>query len=115
MSNTKRPDGDLCLVVQGLGHVPAMKNKKRIFNGRLITEPKTQKWMASCVSSFVSQLQCAFQTSDEETSTDAWLLFAIASLPPDDNWKNLPLIQIQAEIVEKGQEGAIIQLERICP
>tara|TARA_Y100000401_G_scaffold92087_2_gene78106 strand:+ start:11354 stop:11704 length:351 start_codon:yes stop_codon:yes gene_type:complete len=115
MSSMKKLGEDLLLVVQGLGHVPAMKNKKRIFNGRLITDPKCQKWMASCVSSIVSQLHAASRTSDEETWTDASLQSAIALLPPDDNWKNLPVIQIEAERVPKGQEGALIRLERISP
>ena len=66
--------------------------------------------MASCVSSIVSQLHAASRTSDEETWTDASLQFAIALLPPDDNWKNLPVIQIEAERVPKGQEGALIRL-----
>jgi hypothetical protein len=115
MSNTKKHDDDLWLVVQGQGHVPAMKNKKRIFNGRLVTDPKCQRWMQACMSSFASQLHSAFRTSEGATSTVPWQLYAIASLPPDDNWKVMPEIMIRAEKVEKGEEGALIHIEKISP
>tara|TARA_R110002020_G_scaffold13719_8_gene49170 strand:+ start:15 stop:365 length:351 start_codon:yes stop_codon:yes gene_type:complete len=115
MSNTMKLDDDLLLTVKGLGHVPSLKNRKRIARGRLITDPKVQKWMANCVSSFVSQLRSNFQTTDDATSTGDWLRSSIASLPADDNWKILPQIQVQAEKVDKGDEGAVILLEKISP
>ena len=111
----RQPDSGLQLVVAGMGHVPAFKNRKRIARGQLITDPKVQKWMANCVSSFVSQLHSSSLTTDDATSTGQPLQFSIASLPHDDNWKVLPEVHVRGVKVEKGEEGAQILIEKISP
>jgi hypothetical protein len=60
-------------------------------------------------------LKSKFQTGDDATSTDAWLQYAIASLPQDDNWKIIPSICVHVKVVPKGEEGATITLEKISP
>ena len=104
---------EITLVIKDMGHVPAFKNKKRIMRGRLITDPRAQKWMSLCVSSFKSQLRRLFQTSDGATSTGQWQLSAMSSLPYDDNWKAIPQICVSVRQVEKGEQGAIIRLKKI--
>ena len=116
MSNCKHTTPDeIVLVIKGLGHIPAFKNKKRIMRGRLITAPRAQKWMKQCVSSFISQLKYMFQTGDAATSTGHWRQLAIASLPPDDNWKVIPKMTISVKVVPKGEEGGTVTLTRISP
>lgn len=106
---------EITLVIKDMGHVPAFKNKKRIMRGRLITDPRAQKWMSLCVSSFKSQLRRLFQTSDGATSTECWQRSAMLSWPRDDNWKVMPRITISVRQVEKGEEGAIVTLTKISP
>ena len=111
----KNTSDELVLVVQGVGHVPAYKNRKRIFRGRITTDPPVQRWMTQVTSSFISQLESLFQTKEGETSTGHWLHSSIAALPADDNWKCLPSMCVSVEIVPKGEEGAVITLEKISP
>jgi hypothetical protein len=34
-------------------------------------------------------------------------------LPPDDNWKVIPKEYVEARVVPKGEEGAIIELTKL--
>lgn len=104
---------DIHLQISGMGHCPAFKNKKMIARGRLITQPKVRQWMAKATKAMCCQLKCLFQTTDAETSTGAWQQSAIASLPSDDNWKEIPLKVIRVRKVDKGHEGVLITLRKI--
>ena len=116
MNNSKNTTPDeIVLGVKGLGHIPAFKNKKRIMRGRLITDPRAQKWMKECVSSFTSQLRRMFQTGDDATSTGCWQRSAIASLPSDDNWQQMSRLTISVKEVPKGEEGGTVTLTKISP
>jgi len=106
-------EGELCLTIKGMGHVPAFKNRKRIVGKMLITEPKIQRWMKSAVSSLYLQLKSLYRTSGGGTSTVPWQQLAICSLPYDDNWKAIPEISIRVRRVPKGDEGAILTLTKI--
>ena len=108
-------NGELTLVIKGLGNCPAFKNKKIIAGKRLITAPKARQWMESAVSSLYSQLKCLYQTSGDATSTAHWQQSAMSLLPYDDNWKAIPEITVKVRVVEKGEEGAIIRLTKISP
>ena len=103
----------LVIVIRGIGHVPAFKNKKIIAGKRLITAPKARKWMEQATASIVSQLNSLCQTRDDATSTEPWQQSATALLPQDDNWKVIPRIKVTARVVPKGDEGAIITLTRL--
>jgi len=111
--NSTPTSDKLVIVIQSIGHVPAFKNKKIIVGKRLITAPKARKWMEQATASIVSQLKSLCQTEDDATSTEPWQLSAIALLPQDDNWKMLPRIKVTARVVPKGDEGAIITLQRL--
>ena len=113
--NSPNTSESTVLQIRAVGHVPAHKNKKRIMRGRLITEPKIQKWMTNCVNSFVSQLKSKYPTCESETSMAACLQSSIASLPHDDNWKIIPSFCVSVKMVPKGEEGATIILEKISP
>jgi len=111
--NSMTTSDKLVIVIQSIGHVPAFKNKKIIAGKRLITAPKARKWMEQATASIVSQLKSLCQTDDDATSTVPWQHSAIALLPQDDNWKVLPRIKVTARVVPKGDEGAIITLQRL--
>lgn len=96
-----------------MGHCPAFKNKKRIFRGRLVTEPKTRRWMEEATKVMYSQLKSQFQTKGGETSTESWQQRAICSLPSDDCWTQIPMKIIYVESVPKGDEGLEISLRKI--
>ena len=103
----------LDILIHGIGHVPAFKNKKIIAGKRLITHPKCKKWMEEAIDSITSQLKYLCQTDDEETSTEHWRQSAIALLPQDDAWKFIPEINVKVRRVRKGDEGALITLTEL--
>ena len=105
--------GSLDIIIRGIGHVPAFKNKKIIAGKRLITAPKARKWMDLCAKAIYSQLKCLYQTEEDATSTGRWQQYAIASWPSDDNWQQIPEITVKVRRVAKGDEGAIIRLIKI--
>ena len=111
--NSTLSNGELVLRISGLGHVPAFKNKKMIARGRLITQPKVKKWMADAVNSICFQLHSLCQTDDAAISTEDWRQSAIALLPPDDNWRVIPGEYVEAKMVAKGEEGAIIRIKKL--
>lgn len=105
----------ITLEIKGLGHVPSFKNMKRICGNRLITNPKAKKTMDRIKASFALQLRSAFQTTGFATSTVDLQQFLTACVPRDDCWQVIPEITVRAVKVPKGQEGAVITIERISP
>ena len=103
----------LDILIRGIGHVPAFKNKKIIAGKRLITHPKCKKWMEEAINSIISQLKYLCQTEGDVTSTEPWQQSAIALLPQDDAWKFIPKITVTIKVVRKGEEGANIKLTKI--
>lgn len=110
MNNTK-PSWPVRLHVKGLGHVPSFKNSKMLTRGRLITNPKKQKWMDQCIASFELQLMSLCQTREGGTSTAALQRFLTASLPQDDAWLFVPELKVKAEQAATHDEGALITIE----
>jgi len=104
-----------CVVmrIRDLGHCPAFKNKKIIARGRLITAPKARKWMEEATKAMYSQLCSLFQTTGGGTTTEPWQQSAIASLPSDDCWQQIPMTTIRVKKVPKGEEGVIVILKKI--
>jgi hypothetical protein len=97
------------LVVQGISSVPSFKNSKMLARGRLITDPKKQKWMDRCIQSFLSQLCSGFRTTAIETQTALCPPCWIAScMPFDDSVKHIKRIEVTVVKVPKGEEGAEI-------
>lgn len=105
----------LVIAIRGIGHVPAFKNKKIICGKRLITAPKARQWMELATKDMLSQLKSLFQTEGDATSTEPWQQSAMSSWPQDDNWQQIPLIQVKVRTVKKGDEGAIVTLTKISP
>jgi len=104
----------IILAVRNQGHVPSFKNNKMLVRGRLITDPKKQKWMQRCIQSFESQLFLLTRTTAAGTLTDNSLRSLIASsLPLDDSHQWIPEIKIEAVQLEMGHEGAVIIIEPI--
>lgn len=102
------------LAVKNQGHIPSFKNKKRIARNRLITDPKTRKWMDGCIQSFESQLFLKSQTIAGVTSMVAPpLSLIVSSLPLDDSRQWISELLIVSEVVPRGEEGAEITIEKI--
>jgi len=102
------------LSIRGLDHVVSFKNSKMIARGRLITDPKKQKWMERCTLSFEHQLRSEFQTRGIEITTGPSALSLIALLLPlDDSRKWIPKHSADTQLVSKGEEGADILIEVI--
>lgn len=120
-NSSKCNDGAIRIVIQGLGHVPAKKNSKAIVPGkgkrksRLITKPEYQQWIQRCTHAIVSQLFSGIQTSVGEMSMADSAQFLMSLLPSDDNWVEVEIGFVRGEKVDKGQEGAVVIIERNQP
>ena len=102
------------LSIRGLGSAPSFKNSKMIARGRLITDPKKQKWMERCTLSFEHQLRSEFRTRGIEITTGPSALSLIALLLPlDDSRKWIPEHSVNTQQVSKGEEGADILIEAL--
>lgn len=115
----------LILEIKGLGPVVSFKNSKVLITkgkgGRplprpmLVTKAEYKRQMQKIVDSFVSQLLCASRTISGGTGTAQWRRSLIVlSLPADDSLNDLPEIHLKVERVEKGDEGALIEIQRIA-
>ena len=94
--------------------MPSFKNGKMLARGRLITDPKKQKWMEKAAASFASQLLSLFQTGDQGTLTAQSARCLIPTcLPLDDDleWIGVPCGSWRR--VKQGEEGAIVEIEQI--
>ena len=105
----------ITLAVRNQGHVPSFKNKKRSNkSGNVYTEPKTKRWMDACIQSFESQLFCISRINDSATSTVPHLRsLIVSSLPLDDSRQWIPELHVYCEEVDKGEEGAVIIIEKL--
>lgn len=119
-TSVSQPSEPIRLLVQGLGHVPSFKNRKRAIldsntgKMRTLTEPKAKQWMARCTDSFVLQLISKSLTIDAGTSTECSPRSLIArSLPRDDSLQWIPEIHVTCQNVDKGHEGAEILIEQL--
>jgi len=101
-------------LVRWIGPVPAMKNNKMIARGRLITNPKRQKWMEKCIEAFASQLLFGIPIKENETLTAQRVRSWIASnMPAKDSRQWIPQLYVEAVDCAKGEEGATITIDRI--
>lgn len=113
----------ICLLIQGMGHVGSFKNQKtpipyRTRSGKIayrpMTRPKYKKWMEAVITSFVSQLSGLYPTAEGETYGECRRrLLTASSLPLDDSLDWMIPGQQDVRFVNKGEEGAIIIIEKI--
>lgn len=115
----------LTLEIRGLGPVVSFKNSKVLLvknpktgeplkRPMLVTKGSYKKQMRKIVESFVAQLLCASQTVNGGTGTAQLRRYLTASLlPADDSLSDIPEFHVYTEYVEEGQEGAIIEIQRI--
>lgn len=107
------------LVLQGLGHVPSFKNKKRAIldhntgQMRTLTDKKTKLWMQRATHSFASQLRYGSVITEVATLTAPSPPSSIVSFPLDDSFQWIPEIHVKALAVCRGSEGCRITIERI--
>lgn len=104
----------IVLKVEGLGHVPSMKNSKMLTRGRLITKPEYQEWIARCIRSFESQLASLLATGEAGMLTGP----SPQSLMPwlsrfDDSVQWIISEHCEVMTVDKGDEGAIVVMEEL--
>jgi hypothetical protein len=129
VKNPLPPQPTLKLEIRGCGHIVSFKNTKMILpaqiekgTGRvlrramLITDPKKQILMRQYEACIESALYSAFQTAGGETGTGQSLLSWIASCVfVDDSLDQIPESDgYRVERVEKGDEGAVIEITRIA-
>lgn len=115
MSSIKHEPPSYVLGIHGLGHVPSMKNSKMIVTKprvRLMTKPEYQKWMKKCEDSLLSQLRSLYQIFEEGMPMGLSARSWIASyVPLDDSVNHIRKIQVEVKAVDKGEEGAVVQIE----
>lgn len=109
------------LEIKGLGHIVSFKNTKQIaFNRKtkrnfIMTNPRKKEQMEGIIRSFVSQLRGAFPIAERGTDGEWPKPSQIASFAPLDDSLDWTLPGEQhLERVQKGEEGAIIKVERIA-
>ena len=84
------------------------KNRKRIFRGHLVTEPKVKQHMEEMADGFLSQLRSVLETGDAATWTDAQRRSWIHSnLPADDCWTCIPHLELRGSM-DKSNIGCTI-------
>jgi hypothetical protein len=87
------------------------KNGQKYRCPTLIAKPERQKWMKEAIQLMTSQLQSVSQTTAAGTSTATCLQSLTAwSKQFDDSRQWMPRILLQVEVVDKGQEGADIDI-----
>lgn len=95
-------------------HVPSFKNKKMLAHGKLITDPKKQKWMEECTRSFMSQLLFLYPITENETATVERLRSWIASSTPEtDSCRYLTACSWRFTKTVAGLEHASIEITRV--
>jgi len=102
------------LVVLGIGNVPSFKNSKMIARGRLITDPKKQRWMAVAAVVLESRLRSFFRIRGTEIQTEPQALSWIASwIPLDDSVEWIGELCVNWRRVKKGEEGFEMTIEKL--
>ena len=82
--------------------------------GRLITDPKKQKWMQQAAECFESQLRYWCQTNGIEIQTAQQQPSLIAgSWPLDDSTAWIGQLCVTWQKVNNGEEGAIVEFSKI--
>lgn len=113
MNNFEHGKRSVLLQTRG-SHVPSFKNSKLLTKGRLITNPRNQKWMEECIQVFSSQLICSCPMSENETVTAQKLRSWIASSTPEnDSCRYLIACSWRFTKVSKGQEGVNVRIEQL--
>lgn len=103
----------LVLRIRGVGEIPGFKNRKRIAGQHLITDPKVKQRMQALQRAIECELRSAFQAAGAGTSMVARRRLLTLLLPQDDCWTCIPELILTGELVEPGQEGADITIERL--
>lgn len=102
------------LQLEGMGHVPSFKNKKRVAGKRVFTEKETRLWMEEAILSLQSQLRSAIRTNEPGTPTVHCppCLTALSghSTDFDDSHQWIPEIHVLCREVPAGEEGAAIEI-----
>jgi hypothetical protein len=111
--NNSQSMSPVVLTIRGLGHVPSFKNSKMVARGRLITDPKKQRWMEAATLSMLSQLRSESVTRGTAILTGERALYSTASFTPlDDCSKWIVKLCVSTQCVSKGEEGAEIIITR---
>lgn len=113
-NNSPESERVIKLVVTGLGHVPSFKNGKMMARGRLITDPKKQKWMQKAAASIESQLSSLSLIAEAVTPTGqsprSWTL---SCLPLDDDLEWIGVTCGSWRRVRRGAEGFELLIEKL--
>lgn len=103
----------IILKIRGCGNIAAFKNAKRVSGEKLITDRGMKARMQAIQRAIESELRSVFPTIDGATSMGARQLFLTLSLPHDDCWTCIPELIVTGELVEPGEEGCDITIEKL--
>lgn len=107
-----RVSNRIVLRIQG-SQVPSFKNRKLICRNRLITDPKYKKRMDAIINDLKSQLLSLCRKTEGGTSMEWLQRFLTRSVPQDDCWQVIPIVTLKGEKAPKGEEGCLIEIERL--
>ena len=93
--------------------VPCFKNRKLICGNRLITDPKIKARKERIEQAIYYQLLSMCQTGGSGTTLECSKQSVIASLPQDDDWRDIEIGSVKTIKVDKGQEGFEIEIEKL--
>ncbi len=100
--------GSLLLTIRGVGHIPSMKNNKRLF----FTNHRIATLMKMAAADLELQFVCAYRTDAHAMATGQSLQsWTLSHLPLDDSldWIGVPCGSWRR--VSKGSEGADVLIE----
>jgi hypothetical protein len=110
---TASPLPPVKLVIRGR-HIPSFKNAKRIVGEKLITNPEIKARKKAIEEDFVWQLLSDIRIGVLATQMGLSRRSLIALLlPEDDCWTVIPEITIKCELVEEGEEGCEVIIQKI--
>jgi hypothetical protein len=110
---TELLDQSVKLVIRGR-HIPSFKNAKRIVGEKLITDPEIKARKKAIEEDFVWQLLSDIRIGVLATQMGLSRRSLIALLlPEDDCWTVIPEITIKCELVEDGEEGCEVVIQKI--
>ena len=80
----------------------------------LVTVPRAKKQMNQLVEDFASQLTSLYRTSVKGTRTGQSIQsWTASSVPLDDSVREIQEIVVRVRRAPKGNEGAIVKLDKI--
>lgn len=117
----------IVLEIRDVGNIKSLKNNKMVprYGQKILTKPEAWKQQKKIVDELESQLYCALGISEDMTLMEQREQYStvsselvedlLTSLPSDDNYLMIPDSMKLSVNLDKGEEGAIIYIEKYTP